>query len=327
MPVALPKTDAFAIVGLGCRLPGGITDLAGLWEALEAGRDLVGPVPDDRFEAGRFVDTAMARPGKSYTDLGGFLTDIAGFDAAYFGISPREAAHMDPQHRLLLETAVEALDDAAIDPDTLAGSDTCVFTGVSDFSYGGLQMAGARRMNAYSMAGAAHAIAANRLSHFFDLRGPSMAIDTACSSGPFLRTGDLGFLLEGELYVTGRAKDLIIVNGRNVHPQDIERVSETTDPATGPCAAFALPDPSGTERVVLVQEVRPLHLDGRTPADLADLIKRRLAQELRLAAHVVIVGPMGVPRTTSGKVQRARARDELRSSGFTPLHSDLPAPA
>lgn len=150
---------------------------------------------------------------------------------------------------------------------------------------------------------------------------------TADGEGPFLRTGDLGFLLDGELYVTGRAKDLIIVNGRNVHPQDIERVSETTDPATGPCAAFALPDPSGTERVVLVQEVRPLHLNGRTPATLADLIKKRLAQELRLAAHVVIVGPMSVPRTTSGKVQRARARDELRSRGFTPLHSDLPAPA
>ncbi|MGA4845131.1 fatty acyl-AMP ligase [Streptomyces sp. G5(2025)] len=149
---------------------------------------------------------------------------------------------------------------------------------------------------------------------------------TADGEGPFLRTGDLGFLLDGELYVTGRAKDLIILNGRNVHPQDIERVSETTDPATGPCAAFALPDPSGTERVVLVQEVRPLHLNGRTPAALADLIKKRLAQELRLAAHVVIVGPMSVPRTTSGKVQRTRTRDELCSRGFTPLHSDLPAP-
>ncbi|MFG2549303.1 SDR family NAD(P)-dependent oxidoreductase [Streptomyces sp. NPDC048581] len=174
--------DSFAIVGLGCRLPGGIVDLAGLWEALEAGRDLVGEVPQDRFEAGRFVDTAMARRGKSYTARGGFLADIAGFDAEYFGISPREAAQMDPQHRLLLETAVEALDDAGIDPVTLAGSDTCVFVGISDFSYGGLQMVRSRGMNAYTMAGTAHSIAANRLSHFFDLRGPSMAVDTACSS-------------------------------------------------------------------------------------------------------------------------------------------------
>ncbi|MBR7673000.1 fatty acyl-AMP ligase [Streptomyces daliensis] len=152
------------------------------------------------------------------------------------------------------------------------------------------------------------------------------AATTAEGDGPYLRTGDLGFLQEGQLYVTGRAKDLIIVNGRNIHPQDVERLSETTDPATGPCAAFALPDGSGTERITLVQEIRPSHLNGRPPASLADAIRKRLAHELRLAAHVVIVGPMSIPRTTSGKIQRARTRDELRSSRFTPLHSDLPAP-
>ncbi|MDO0910636.1 fatty acyl-AMP ligase [Streptomyces sp. DT2A-34] len=150
---------------------------------------------------------------------------------------------------------------------------------------------------------------------------------TADGDGPYLRTGDLGFLQDGELYVTGRAKDLIIVNGRNILPQDIERVSETTDPATGPCAAFALPDASGHEQIVLVQEIRPVHLDGRTPAALADLIRRRLAHELRLAVQVVIVGPMSVPRTTSGKIQRSRTRDELCSTGLDPLHSDLLAPA
>ncbi|WP_461017276.1 fatty acyl-AMP ligase [Streptomyces daliensis] len=150
---------------------------------------------------------------------------------------------------------------------------------------------------------------------------------TADGDGPFLRTGDLGFRQDGELYVTGRAKDLIIVNGRNIHPQDIERVSETADTATGPCAAFALPDGSGAERIVLVQEIRPRHLEGRTPATLADTIRKRLAHELRLAAHVVVVGPMSVPRTTSGKVQRARTRDALRSSRLATLHSDLPTPA
>ncbi|WP_369173417.1 fatty acyl-AMP ligase [Streptomyces sp. R28] len=149
---------------------------------------------------------------------------------------------------------------------------------------------------------------------------------TADGDGPYLRTGDLGFLQDGELYVTGRAKDLIIANGRNIHPQDIERISETADPATGPCAAFALPDASGHERIVLVQEIRPLHLNGRAPAALADLIRRRLARELRLAVQVVIVGPMSVPRTTSGKIQRSRTRDELRSTGLDPLYSDLLTP-
>jgi acyl-CoA synthetase (AMP-forming)/AMP-acid ligase II len=149
------------------------------------------------------------------------------------------------------------------------------------------------------------------------------AATTADGDGPFLRTGDLGFFQDGELYVTGRAKDLIIINGRNIHPQDIERISETTDPATGPCAAFSLPDTSGRENIVLVQEVRPLHLGGRTPAALADLIRRRVANELRLAVHVVIVGPMGVPRTTSGKVQRSRTREDLHAARLNPLHSDL----
>ncbi|MEU3875423.1 beta-ketoacyl synthase N-terminal-like domain-containing protein, partial [Streptomyces sp. NPDC029704] len=135
-----PADRAIAIVGVSCRLPGGITDLTTFWQALHDGADLIGDVPPDRFLTERFVDTSRPRPGKSYTHAGGFLTDIAGFDAAHFGISPKEAAQMDPQHRLLLELAAEALDDAAIAPDTLAGTDTAVHIGISDHSYGALQM-------------------------------------------------------------------------------------------------------------------------------------------------------------------------------------------
>ncbi|MFD7169417.1 SDR family NAD(P)-dependent oxidoreductase [Streptomyces violascens] len=173
---------AIAVVGAACRLPGGINDLDGLWAALEEGRDVVGEVPADRFESRRFTDTTMPRVGKSYTAAGGFLEDIAGFDAAYFGIAPKEAAQMDPQHRLLMELAVEALDDAGIAAERLAGSDAAVYVGVSDTSYGALQMMMPEAVNAYTMSGGASSIAANRLSHFFDLRGPSMAVDTACSS-------------------------------------------------------------------------------------------------------------------------------------------------
>ncbi|ASU85227.1 type I polyketide synthase [Nocardiopsis gilva YIM 90087] len=173
---------AIAIVGAGCRLPGGINDLDTLWAALEEGRDLVGRVPDDRFEAARFVDEAMPRVGRSYTAAGAFLDDISLFDADYFGISPKEAEQMDPQHRLLLEMTAEAVDDAAIDPARLAGTDTGVFVGISDVSYGGLQMMSPQAIGPYAAPGATHSIAANRLSHVFDLRGPSMAVDTACSS-------------------------------------------------------------------------------------------------------------------------------------------------
>jgi acyl transferase domain-containing protein len=111
-------------------LPGGLASLDELWAALVAGQDLVTEVPADRFDAARFVDSDPKRPGKSYTAAGGFLPDIASFDADYFGIAPREASRMDSQQRLLLETAVEALDDAGIDPATLSGSDTGVFVGV-----------------------------------------------------------------------------------------------------------------------------------------------------------------------------------------------------
>ncbi|MEV4432911.1 SDR family NAD(P)-dependent oxidoreductase [Streptomyces sp. NPDC049555] len=170
-----------AVVGAACRLPGGIADLDALWRALREGRDLITEAPADRFDSSRFVDAAMPRPGKSYTAAGGFLDDIGGFDASYFGISPREAAQMDPQQRLLLELAAEACDDAAVAPAALAGTDTAVYVGVCDNSYGALQFMN-RSVNAYTMSGAASSIAANRISHVMDLHGPSLVVDTACSS-------------------------------------------------------------------------------------------------------------------------------------------------
>ncbi|GAA1985928.1 type I polyketide synthase [Kitasatospora viridis] len=171
-----------AVVGIGCRLPGGITDLDGLWSVLREGRDVVGEMPADRFPKDRIVDPGTVRPGRSYTAAGGFLTDVASFDAGYFGISPREARHIDPQQRLLLEMAAEALDDAAIPVEALAGSDTCVYVGVSDHAYGTRLMAMGDHTSPHTMPGAVLSITANRLSYAFDLRGPSMAVDTACSS-------------------------------------------------------------------------------------------------------------------------------------------------
>ena len=171
-----------AVVGVGCRLPGGITDLDGLWEALRDGRDLVGEMPEDRFPKQRFVDPGAVRPGRSYTAAGGFLDDIASFDAGYFGISPKEAAHIDPQQRLLLEMAAEALDDAAVPAETLAGSDTCVYVGVSDPAYGTVLSILEDHTSPHTMPGTTLSITANRISYAFDLRGPSMAVDTACSS-------------------------------------------------------------------------------------------------------------------------------------------------
>ncbi|GGR52101.1 type I polyketide synthase [Streptomyces netropsis] len=176
------RDRAVAVVGAGLRLPGGITDLAGLWAALAEGRDLVGEIPADRFDRTRFVDPGAVRAGRSYTGAGGFLDDVACFDPGYFGIAPKEAPYVDPQQRLLLEMTAEALDDAGIPAESLAGSDTCVYIGVSDPAYGQFIMTQENHTSPYAMSGSTLSIAANRLSYCFDLRGPSMAVDTACSS-------------------------------------------------------------------------------------------------------------------------------------------------
>ncbi|MFI5567500.1 SDR family NAD(P)-dependent oxidoreductase [Streptomyces sp. NPDC051740] len=173
---------AVAVVGVGCRLPGGVTDLDGLWSVLRDGRDMVGEMPADRLPRDRTVDPGTVRPGRSYTAAGGFLDDVASFDAAYFGMSPAEARHIDPQQRLLLEMTAEALDDAAIPAESLAGSDTCVYVGVSDPGYGVNLSMMQDHTSPHTMPGATLSITANRMSYAFDLRGPSMAVDTACSS-------------------------------------------------------------------------------------------------------------------------------------------------
>jgi acyl transferase domain-containing protein/NAD(P)-dependent dehydrogenase (short-subunit alcohol dehydrogenase family)/acyl carrier protein len=169
-----------AIIGLSGRYPGGATSPARLWDVLRSGTDAVGEVPEGRWDAG-YHNPDPDQPGRIYTRAGGFLNQIDTFDAAFFGMSPREARQVDPQHRLALELAWEALEDAALVPKHLAGSRTGVFIGISSQDYADLTGAGAP--DAYTNIGSALAIAANRISYVLDLHGPSMSIDTACSSG------------------------------------------------------------------------------------------------------------------------------------------------
>ncbi|MFI2758841.1 SDR family NAD(P)-dependent oxidoreductase [Streptomyces echinatus] len=171
-----------AIVGVGCRLPGGINSLDQLGEALFAGRDLVTEVPPDRFDPALWCAPGEPRPGLSYTSAGGFLGDITGFDPEYFGISRREAAQMDPQQRLLLEMTVEAFDHAGIDPAAVKGQDGGVYVGTSTRGYWELISARPEAVDAHSLQGTLTCNASNRLSFLLDWRGPSYSIDTACSS-------------------------------------------------------------------------------------------------------------------------------------------------
>ncbi|UKW27930.1 MULTISPECIES: type I polyketide synthase [Streptomyces] len=251
---------AVAIIGVSCRLPGGIGGLPELWTALEEERDMITTVPADRFDTARFVDISGPRTGKSYTAAGGFLDDIAGFDAAYFGIAPKEAAAMDPQHRLLLELTAEALDDAAVDPARLAGTDTAVFVGVSDGSYA--LMPAPREITPYTMVGGALSLAANRVSHAFDLRGPSMSVDTACSSALVALDRACRALRDGSCRTA-------LCGGVNVllNPQQFLGFSQASMlSARGRCAAFSA-DADGFVRaeggvMVLLKPLADARADG-----------------------------------------------------------------
>ncbi|MFC9327396.1 SDR family NAD(P)-dependent oxidoreductase [Kitasatospora sp. NPDC057015] len=161
-----------AIVGVGLRLPGGISDLRGYWEALAQGRDLVRPMPRSRMD--RFAAEWEALPHR-----GGFLDDVLEFDADHFGISPREARGLDPQHRLLLEVAAEALDDAALAPERLAAARTGLYLGITAQDYRDWMRG---EPDAYWATGNGHCFAAGRLAYTLGLTGPAMAVDTACSS-------------------------------------------------------------------------------------------------------------------------------------------------
>jgi len=174
--------ELIAVVGMGCRLPGGVDGPEALWRLLGEGRCAVGEVPAERW--GWFDDGSpeSAAVLAGTTRFGAFLDDVEGFDAEFFEISPREAAAMDPQQRLLLEVAHEALEHAGIAAESLRQTQTGVFAGACAGEYGYLASADLSRVDAWSGTGAALSIIANRLSYFLDLRGPSVMVDTACSS-------------------------------------------------------------------------------------------------------------------------------------------------
>ena len=171
-----------AIVGMSCILPGGIRSPQELWEFLCNGGDGICEVPADRWNNDAVYDPNPGKPGKTATRWGGFVKDIGQFDAEFFGISPREAAVMDPQQRMLLEAAWRALEDGGVQIEELAGSRTGVYIGISHSDYHGIQKFGRLDIDLHTSTGGALSIAANRLSHRFDLRGPSLSVDTACSS-------------------------------------------------------------------------------------------------------------------------------------------------
>ncbi|WP_414170518.1 type I polyketide synthase [Streptoverticillium reticulum] len=172
--------DPVVIVGMACRLPGGVRSPEDLWRLVVDGRDGISDAPTDRG-----WDLGILRGGEdgsSSTPKGGFLDGLADFDAAFFGISPREAMAMDPQQRVMLETSWEAIERAGIDPTSLRGTETGVFVGTSGSDYGSILLSSGEDVQAHASTGLAGSVLSGRLSYTFGLEGPAVTVDTACSS-------------------------------------------------------------------------------------------------------------------------------------------------
>ena len=203
------EKEPLAVIGMGCRFPGADSP-DHFWQLLMEKRDAVGLIPAERWRDDHFFGT-FSIENESLLRTGGFIEDISTFDPLFFNVSPREASRMDPHQRLAMEVAWNALENAAIPPSSLKGTATGVFIGVlsQNNDYFWMQAANPEIVDTYTSSGGAHSIVANRLSYFFDLRGPSIAVDTACSSSLValhmacrsLRNGECDMALAGGVHL------------------------------------------------------------------------------------------------------------------------------
>ncbi|GAA0223684.1 type I polyketide synthase [Cryptosporangium japonicum] len=234
-----PADEPIAIVGIGCRFPGGETDVASadeLWSALLGEVDAVSGLPTDRgWDLAELYDQDPDATGKSYTRSGGFLRDAAHFDAGFFGISPREARAMDPQQRLLLEVTWEAFEHAGINADALRGGRAGVFVGISAQDYAGLFAGAAEPIEGYAATSSSLSVASGRIAYTFGLEGPAVTVDTACSSSLVALHLAAQSLRSGE-------SELVIAGGVSVMATPVGLVEFSRQRALSPdgrCKAFA----------------------------------------------------------------------------------------
>jgi mycolipanoate synthase len=223
-----------AVIGMACRLPGGIDSPQLLWQALLRGDDFVGEIPADRWDADVYYDPEPGVPGRSVTRWGAFLDDVGGFDCDFFGMTEREATAIDPQHRLLLEASWEAIEHAGINPVTLAGSQTGVFVGLTHGDYELLSADCGAAEGPYGFTGTCNSFASGRVSYMLGLHGPAVTVDTACSSGLMAVHHACGSLDDGE-------SDLALAGGVVVTLEPRKSVAGSLQgmlSPTGRCHAF-----------------------------------------------------------------------------------------
>ncbi|MBS1693354.1 MAG: type I polyketide synthase [Actinobacteria bacterium] len=262
-----PARDPIAIVGIGCRLPGGITDAGEFWRALLEGRDCVVDIPGSRWDPRKFLDPSGRSPGRSYVQKAGMLRhDPREFDPSFFGIPPREAAIMDPQQRMLLQCAWEAFEDAGEPPSRHAGARTGVFVGgfMMDHLTLNSDLQNRFRLGTHAPTAGTLTMLSNRLSYLLDLRGPSVSIDTACSSSMVALHQACQSIWSGE-------SDAALVGGANALLSPTTHVTMAKGrflSRTGRCQAFSA-NADGYVRaegaaVLLVKPLAAARRDGNT---------------------------------------------------------------
>lgn len=226
--------EPVAVVGMACRLPGGVDSPQLLWEALLRGDDFVTEIPEDRWDADAYFDPEPGVPGRSVSRWGAFLDDVGGFDCDFFGMTEREATAIDPQHRLLLETSWDAIEHAGVDPVTLARTKTGVFIGLTHSDYELLSADCGAAEGPYGFTGTSNSFASGRVSYALGLRGPASTVDTACSSGLMAIHQACRSLADGE-------SDLVLAGGVSVALEPRKSVSGSLQgmlSPTGRCHAF-----------------------------------------------------------------------------------------
>ena len=271
-----------AVVGMACRLPGGIDSPQKLWEALLNGEDFVTEIPKDRWDGDEMYDPESGVPGRSVSKWGAFLDldDVTGFDPDFFGINEREAIAMDPQHRLLMETSWEAVEHAGMTPASMAGTATGVFIGMSHDDYAMVTDNAGVFDQAYAFTGNPFSMASGRISHSLGLTGPSFSLDTACSSSmvaihqacrslhegesEMALAGGVMLMLDPRLYASASGQGMLSPTGK-CHSFDIEADGFVRAEACGIVMLKRLDDAQRDgDRIMAVIRATASNQDGRT---------------------------------------------------------------
>ena len=304
-----------AVIGMACRLPGGIDSPERLWEALLRGDDLITEIPPDRWDADEYYDPQPGVPGRSVTKWGGFLDDVAGFDYEFFGINEREATAIDPQHRLLLETSWEAMEHAGLTRETLTDSLTGVFVGLTHGDYQLLAADAHAVEGPYGFTGSSFSLASGRIAYALGVHGPALTVDTACSSGltavhlachslidgesDLALAGGATVMLDPRKFVAGSAEGMLSPTGR-CHAFDVAADGFVSSEGCVVVLLKRLPDAlRDSDRILAVIRGTAANQDGRT---------------------VNIATPSVTAQTAVYRAALAAARVDARSIGMVEAH-------